>query len=144
VASRITVENEIIALIEAAVADGVTVGSLPQGKNWEEMFRFPTAAVWTAYAGCVNKPNQAAGALVQAETWTWSVLVFGRNYRSPGDANEDALTLLETVVSAVAGNEVSAGLVVKEKDGMVAFPKQVGVVAYEAVFSVQTYLRRTS
>lgn len=141
---RPTMEDAIVTLVKAAVPESTTVGSLPQGTKWEEMFRFRTAAVWVAYAGSTAKGNQIVGGLSQPETWNWSVLVFTRNYRSPSDANGDALALMETVIAALAGTMLGDGRLVKVRDTMIAAPQKTGIVAYEVVFSIQQYLRRTS
>lgn len=143
--TRIEMENEIIGLIEDAVDSDVTVGSMPLGSKVDDIYRFKEAAVWVAYEGCTDKPNQViGGGLSQQEEWFWSVLVLSRNYRSADAAHSDALSLLETVIGAVVNQGEGHLPYNKKKDGLVFRQDRVDVVAYEAVFSVQTYLRRTS
>ncbi len=142
--TRLDVENEIIKLIKAVVGDDVTVGPMPLGSKVDDIYRFKAAAVWVAYEGCSTKPNRTIGVLSQQEEWFWSVLVLSRNYRSADAAHSDALHLLETVIGAVAGSRPGQGcpLFNKKRDGLVFRQDRVDVVAYEAVFSLQTYLRR--
>jgi hypothetical protein len=137
-------EDAIIALLSAGLPDSVQVDSLPLGMNDRKALDVRTAAVWVVYAGAVNKPNQSAGALVQPETRNWSCMVLAKKYRSSRDAGDAALDLLEQVVGILAGAMVDGARVAKVRDQLMRLEEGKGIVGYEATFSLQTYLRRTS
>jgi hypothetical protein len=143
-ATRTGTEDQIVALLESALPGSVRIGSLPLGMDDRKALDVRSAACWVVYAGGPAKPNQAAGALVQAQTWSWTVLVLAKKYRSNHDAATAALNLLDQVEAALAGAETTAGQLVKVRDTILRMPEGSGIIGYEAVFSVQTYLRRTS
>ncbi|MFA7174568.1 MAG: hypothetical protein WC340_14380 [Kiritimatiellia bacterium] len=142
--TRPATEDQIIALLKAKLATSVQIDSLPLGLKDRKALDVRSAAVWVVYAGSTSKPNQAAGALVQPETWNWSTLVLAKKYRSAQAAGDAALELLQSVIDILAGEETDAGKLTKSKDTILGLPEGCGIVGYEAVFSLETYLRRTS
>jgi phage gp37-like protein len=137
-------EDALIALLSAGLPDTVQVDSLPLGMNDRKALDVRLAAVWVVYAGSANKPNMSAGALNQPETRTWSCMVLAKKYRSSRDAGDAALDLLEQVVGVLAGAMIDGARVAKVRDQIMRLEEGKGIVGYEAVFSLQTYLRRTS
>jgi hypothetical protein len=141
-ATRTETEDQIIALLKAGLPDSVRIGSMPLGMDDRKVMDVRSAACWVVYAGGPAKQNQAAGSLVQAQTWSWSILILAKKYRSSHEAATAALELLDQVEDALAGQEVDAGQIVKTRDSILRTPEGSGVIGYEAVFSVQTYLRK--
>lgn len=142
--TRTATEDQIIELLTGGLASTVRIGSLPLGMNDRKALDVRSSAVWVVYAGSTDKPNQTCSALVQQETWNWSILVLAKKYRSRQDAGDAALGLLESVIDILAGAEIDAGQLTKTRDTILRLPEGCGIIGYEAVFSVQTYLRRTS
>lgn len=141
--TRTATEDQIIALLEAGLPESVRIGSLPLGMDDRKAMDVRSAACWVVYAGGPAKANQAAGALVQPQTWSWSILVLAKKYRSTGEAAVAALNLLDQVEAVLAGSTTDAGMLVKVRDAILRMPEGSGIIGYEAVFSLQTYLRRT-
>jgi hypothetical protein len=137
-------EDAIITLLADGLPDDVKVDSLPLGTSDRKALDVRRAAVWVVYAGAVNKPNNSAGALNQPETRSWSCMVLAKKYRSSRDAGDAALELLEQVVGILAGATIDGARVAKVRDQIMRLEEGSGIVGYEAFFSVQTYLRRTS
>lgn len=142
--TRAQYEDEILALIRAAVPNGVTVDSLPLGLADRKALDVRNSAVWVVYAGGVPGQNQAMNALVQAETWSWLVIPLAKNYRSPQAGSSSALELLELIVSALAGADLGDAQLIKGRDQLAGLPEGCGLAGYEILFSLKTYLRRTA
>ncbi|GAU08141.1 Gp37 family protein [Desulfoplanes formicivorans] len=140
--TRSATEDQIIDLLKSALPESVRIGSLPLGMDDRKAMDVRSAACWVVYAGGPAKQNQAAGSLVQAQTWSWSVLILAKKYRSSHAAATAALELLDKVEDALVGQEIAAGQIVKTRDSILRVPDGSGVIGYEAVFSIQTYLRK--
>lgn len=139
---RSAVEDEILTLLVAALP-GVPCQPLPVRDLERQATGLREAGVFVMYAGCASGEPTSLTALVQPQTWAWSVLILARDYRSPQARGRTALELVEAVTDALPGAETSAGRITHHRDLAVDLPEALsGFAAYEVVISIETQLRR--
>lgn len=142
--TRTQIEDAIIAILKAALPTVTVVESMPLGMDDKKALDVRDTAVRVVYVGSAAKPNQALGTLVQQEQWSWSVIILAKAYRSPKSGVVTALPLLESTITALAGVEIGDGQMLKVRDQIMTLPEGCGLIGYEAIFTIQTYLRRTA
>jgi len=131
-------EDAILALLRAAMPQGVKVESVPRGLDDPKARDVRAGAVWVVYEGGMPQPGQDPSSPVHAEAWAWSVICLAKTYRSDQVGAATALTLLEAVVDALDGAEIECRDIVRIGDRLLPLPAEVeGLIGYEAQFSVE-------
>lgn len=141
--SRKTVEDEMLALLRAALPAGVQAASLPARALAEEIARLNKAAVYLVYLGGEGGQPADMALFRQADAWRWAAIILAKDYRSAQARGAAALDLLDLVVEILSGAETSAGRLYKTSDAIMDLDERfTGVVGYQAVLTVETAFRK--
>lgn len=140
--SRQVAEDAILGLLRASLPQTVKIGPMPMGLDEDEVYGFPSEAVWVLYAGGVSKENVMLGGHVQPEKWAWAVYSLSKRYRSSQERQQGALALMEQVIDVLGGALVLDAPLEKGRDQVAPVAPGKGVFGYEIIFTLEQELRR--
>lgn len=135
-------EDAILAMLRAALPEGVQVDSVPKGLDDPRVRNVRDGAVWVVYAGGQPRPGEDPTSRVHAESWVWSVLCLAKTYRSEKHGAATALDLLEQAIAALDGAEIEYRAVTRLGDQLLNVPEEWKLMGYEAQFAVEVYAQR--